>query len=219
MIKGSNIDRKGCISMKIALFGATGRVGNEVLKQALAAGYEVIALVRSPEKLAENNNLTIIQGDVRDGAAVSHAISGVDVVFSALGTDKTTTLTEAVPHMIEAMKDGGISRIITIGTAGILQSRIEPEKLRYEAGDTNRRLTFAAEEHHKVYDMLRQSGLKWTIVCPTYLPDGAAVGNYRTEQDLLPEDGKKITVGDAASFAYQALVEGNHIGFRVGISY
>ena len=205
--------------MRIALFGATGRVGKEVLKQALAAGHEVVVLVRSSEKLTRNDKLTIIQGDVRDAAAVSHAISGVDVVFSALGTDKTTTLTEAIPHMIGAMKDGGISRIITIGTAGILQSRIEPEKLRYEAGDTNRRLTFAAEEHHRVYDMLRQSELEWTVVCPTYLPDGAAVGDYRTERDLLPEDGKKIAVGDAASFAYQELVEGNHIGFRVGISY
>ena len=205
--------------MKIALFGATGRVGKEVLKQALAAGHEVVALVRSHEKLTGKDKLTIIQGDVRDAAAVSHAISGVDVVFSALGTDKTTTLTEAVPHMIAAMKDDGIRRIITIGTAGILQSRIEPDKLRYEAGDTNRRLTFAAEEHHKVYDMLRQSGLEWTVVCPTYLPDGAAIGDYRTERDLLPEDGKKITVGDAASFAYKELVAGNHIGFRVGISY
>ena len=205
--------------MKIALFGATGRVGREVLKQALAAGHEVVAIVRSPEKLAGSDKLTIIQGDVRDAAAVSHAISGVDVVFSALGTDKTTTLTEAVPHMIGAMKDGGIGRIITIGTAGILQSRIEPEKLRYEAGDTNRRLTFAAEEHHKVYDMLRESGLEWTVVCPTYLPDGAAIGNYRTERDLLPEDGKKISVGDAANFAYQELEAGNNIGFRVGISY
>ena len=205
--------------MKIALFGATGRVGKEVLKQALAAGHEVVALVRSPEKLAGHDKLTIIQGDVRDAAAVSQAISGVDVVFSALGTDKTTTLTEAVPEMIGAMKEAGINRIVTIGTAGILQSSIEPEKLRYEAGDTNRRLTFAAEEHHKVYDMLRASGLAWTIVCPTYLPEGEAVGNYRTERDLLPEDGKKITVGDTANYAYQELVEGNHIGFRVGISY
>lgn len=205
--------------MKIALFGATGRVGNELLIQALAAGHEVVALVRSPEKLAGNDKLTIIQGDVRNAEAVTRAISGVDVVFSALGTDKTTTMTEAIPHMIRAMKDSGISRIITIGTGGILQSRIDSEKLRYQAGDANRRLTFAAEEHHKVYDMLCESELKWTIVCPTYLPDGEAVGNYRIERDFLPEDGKKITVGDTANFAYKELVEGNHIGYRVGISY
>ncbi|MER2090255.1 MAG: SDR family oxidoreductase [Sporosarcina sp.] len=205
--------------MKIALFGAAGRVGGEVLKLALAEGHEVTVLVRSPEKLAPHDGLTIIQGDVCEAAAVSHAIAGVNVVFSALGTDKTTTLTEAIPHMSSAMKEIGISRIVTIGTAGILQSRIDSEKLRYEAGDTNRRLTFAAEEHHKVYDMLRQSGLDWTIVCPTFLPDGVAVGGYRTERDLLPKEGKQISVGDTAAFAYSELLKGEHIGFRVGISY
>ena len=76
-----------------------------------------------------------------------------------------------------------------------------------------------AEEHHKVYDMLRESGLDWTIVCPTYLPDGEAVGDYRTLRDLLPEDGTKITVGDTANFSYGELIEGKHIGFRVGIAY
>lgn len=205
--------------MKITLFGATGRVGGEVLKLALVEGHEVTALVRSPEKLAPHDRLTIIQGDVRDVAAVSDAVAGMDVVFSSLGTDQTTTLTEAVPHMIRAMEDSGINRLVTIGTAGILQSKIDPEKLRYEAGDTNRRLTFAAEEHHKVYDMLRQSRLEWTIVCPTYLPDGVAVGDYRTERDLLPEDGKQISVGDTAAFAYDELLQGDNIGFRVGISY
>ena len=70
-----------------------------------------------------------------------------------------------------------------------------------------------------MYDMLRQSGLEWTIVCPTYLPDGVAVGDYRTERDLLPEDGKQISVGDTAAFAYGELLQGDNIGFRVGISY
>ena len=115
--------------MKIALFGATGRVGLEVLKQALGEGHEVTVLVRSPEKLAPHDKLTVIQGDVRDANAVTLAIAGMDVVFSALGTDKTTTLTEAVPHMIKAMKDAGINRIVTIGTAGILQSKIDPRKI------------------------------------------------------------------------------------------
>jgi len=205
--------------MKMALFGATGRVGSEVLRLALSEGHEVTVLARSPEKLTLHDRLTVIQGDVRDADAVSLAVAGMDVVFSALGTDKTTTLTEAIPHMIKAMKDAGINRIVTIGTAGILQSKIDSQKLRYEAGDTNRRLTFAAEEHHKVYNMLRQSELDWTIVCPTYLPDGVAVGDYRTERNLLPEDGKQIAVGDTASFAYGELLQGDNIGFRVGISY
>ena len=205
--------------MKITLFGATGRVGGEVLKRALADGHEVTALVRTPEKLSQQDNLTIIQGDVLDQLEVAHAISTADVVFSALGTDKTTTLTVATPYMIQAMKETGVKRIVTIGTAGILQSRTEQGKLRYEAGDSNRRLTFAAEEHRKVYDMLSHSTLDWTIVCPTYLPDGAATGEYRAERNFLPEDGKEISVGDTARYAYHELVEGHNIGFRIGLSY
>jgi len=205
--------------MKIALFGATGRVGMEVLKLALKDGHDVTVLARSPEKLDVHDKLTIMQGDVCEAVAVSRVIADADVVFSALGTDKTTTLTEAVPHFIREMKASAIKRIVTIGTAGILQSRTDAEKLRYEAGDSNRKLTFAAEEHHKAYDMLRDSGLDWTIVCPTYLPDGEAVGDYRTLRDLLPEEGTKITVGDTANFSYEELMEGKYIGCRVGIAY
>lgn len=205
--------------MKIALFGATGRVGAEVLKLALADGHEVTVLIRSPEKLPVHDLLTVVEGDVRIGEDVSRVTSGADVVFSALGTDKTTTLTEATAHFIREMKAGGVKRIVTIGTAGILQSRNDVEKLRYQAGDSNRRLTFAAEEHHKAYDMLRESGLDWTIVCPTYLPDGESVGGYRIMRDYLPADSKQISVGDTAAYAYGELMEEKHVEHRVGIAY
>lgn len=205
--------------MKIAIFGATGRVGHEVLKNMLADGHEVTALARSPEKLEANDLLTVIQGDVRNEADVRETIVGSELVFSAIDTDKTTTLTESISHIIKVMKEEEINRVVTIGTAGILQSRTTPDKLRYQSPESKRRTTFAAEEHHKVYDDLAQSELDWTIVCPTYLPDGEAVGNYRTEHDYLPEDGKKITVGDTANFAYDVLIDHKHSGFRVGITY
>ena len=94
-----------------------------------------------------------------------------------------------MPHIIEAMENEGIQRIITIGTAGILQSRTTPNLLRYQSSESKRKLTRAAEEHHKVYNLLKQSTLEWTIVCPTYLPDGESLGDYRVERDFLPVDG------------------------------
>lgn len=204
--------------MKIALFGATGRVGGHILAKALGEGHSVTALVRSSEQLVVHDRLTVIQGDVRNEQDVDQTLTGVDAVISALGTG-TTTLTEAVPHMIRSMKEKGIPRIVTIGTAGILESRIEPGKLRYEDKDSHRSTTTAVEEHHKAYNLLSASGLDWTIVCPTYLPDGDAQGKYRVEQDYLPVDGKQITVGDTAAFAFDELLTGNYIGFRVGIAY
>lgn len=205
--------------MKITIFGATGRTGSEVLRLALEDGHEVKVLVRSPEKLEAHERLTIVKGDVRDTVAVKNCIKGADIVFSALGTDKTTTLTEAVPAIIEGMETEGVNRVVTIGTAGILQSRLDPAKLRYQAGDSNRKLTFAAEEHHKVFTMLQRTSLEWTIVCPTYLPDGKAEGGYRVERDRLPLDGKQITTGDTADFAYRELISPEYAGHRVGIAY
>ncbi|PIC77393.1 hypothetical protein CSV74_07050 [Sporosarcina sp. P19] len=205
--------------MKIVIFGATGRTGSEIVRRALTDGNEVTAVVRSPEMCKSQEMLTIIAGDVRDPDAVKKALSGADAVVSALGTDKTTTLTEAMPAIIEGMKEHGIERIVTIGTAGILNSRTEPSKLRYQSNESHRKLTFAAEEHHKVFTMLQDSGLDWTIVCPTYLPDGEAVGNYRTEREYLPIDGAKISTGDTAAFAYDELSKQEYKGYRVGISY
>lgn len=205
--------------MKIALFGATGRVGQQILQLAIHNGHTITALVRNPSKLDKHEQVKTIQGDARDSQAVEQTIKGADVVVSALSTDKTTTLTDALPHIIQTMEHAAIRRIVTIGTAGILTSRTEPGKFRYETSESKRRLTFAADQHRQVYEMLRASGLDWTIVCPTYLPDGAARGNYRVEENLLPIGGKEITVGDTAHFAYDVVTQDKWIMCRVGIAY
>lgn len=204
--------------MKLAIFGATGRVGGEILKRALTDGHHVKALVRS-EKLEAHPNLEIIVGDVRNEEDIEKTIAGTAAVFSAIGTDRTTTLSEAAPLIVKAMEKHNINQIITIGTAGILNSRLSPGVLRYEGGDSKRKMTFAAEEHEAVYRLFDKTDLHWTIVCPTYLPDGEARGNYRTERDLLPEEGKEITVGDTAEFAYQQLKSEKFIQCRVGLAY
>lgn len=205
--------------MNITIFGATGRVGKEFLRRALEDGLHVTALVRTPSKLTPHENLTILQGDIREYASVNQAIEGADAVFSAIGTDKTTTLTEAMPLVIEAMNKENVKRIVTIGTAGILQSRSNPEEYRFQSSESKRRLTFAAEEHAKVYEQLAATNLEWTIVCPTYLPDGEATGQWRIERNFLPVDGVKISVGDTAFFAYKELLDPQFINSRVGLAY
>lgn len=205
--------------MNITLFGATGRVGSEILKLALRDGHHVTALVRTPSKLPTHNNLSILTGDIRDKELVSQAIENADAVMSAIGTDKTTTLTDAIPFIIEAMKTGNVERIVTIGTAGILQSRTNPDVYRFQSTESKRRLTFAAEEHAKVYEQLNNADLEWTIICPTYLPDGEATGQWRTERNFLPEDGVEISVGDTALCAYNELLDPQFIGTRVGLAY
>ena len=80
------------------------------------------------------------------------------------------------------MKHYGVHRILTIGTAGILQSRTEPEKYRFQSNESKRKTTRAAEDHLKGYLHLKESDLNWTVICPTYLPDGEVTGTYRVEK-------------------------------------
>ena len=113
--------------MNILILGATGRVGGQIVTYALHDRHHVTVLVRTPEKIQINNeNLTIVQGNVLNKDDIVRAMHGIDVVISALNTDGTTTLSESMPLIIEAMENEGIKRIITIGTAGILQSRTTP---------------------------------------------------------------------------------------------
>ncbi|WP_053362401.1 SDR family oxidoreductase [Bacillus sp. FJAT-27251] len=206
--------------MNILILGATGRVGSQMVNYALHDRHHVTALVRTPEKIQINNEkLTIIRGNVLNKNDIVGAMYGIDVVISALNTDGATTLSESMPHIIEAMENEGIQRIITIGTAGILQSRTNPKLLRYQSSESKRKSTRAAEEHHKVYDMLKQSTLDWTIVCPTYLPDGEREGQYRIERNFLPEGGMKISVSDTAEFSYRQIENTDYVQSRVGIAY
>ncbi|WP_037284940.1 NAD(P)-dependent oxidoreductase [Saccharibacillus sacchari] len=205
--------------MRILILGATGRVGSLIVEHALRYEHEVTALVRDPGKVRAREGLTVNKGNACNAADIRRVMEGQQAVISALNTDKTTTLSDSMPIIIDAMREFGIRRIVTVGTAGILQSRTEPELLRYQSSDSKRKSTRAAEEHRRVYELLQASELDWTIVCPTYLPDGEAVGGYRVERDRLPEGGERITVGDTAQFAYGQLESREYVGCRVGIAY
>ncbi|URN94413.1 MAG: SDR family oxidoreductase [Candidatus Pristimantibacillus lignocellulolyticus] len=206
--------------MNILVLGATGRVGGQIVTYALQDRHNVTVLVRTPDKIQlANDNLTILQGNVLNNDDIALAMHGNDVVISALNTDGSNTLSESIPLIIKEMINEGIKRIITIGTAGILQSRTIPNLLRYQSSESKRKSTRAAEEHHRVFNLLRQSELEWTIVCPTFLPDGKRVGKYRIEQNLLPEGGIEISVTDTAEFAYNQIISTNYIKSRVGIAY
>ena len=211
------IEKKETALMKIALFGATGRVGHAILTLLLEKDINVVALVRNPKKLQPQAGLTVLQGDARNIADVEGTLAEADAVISALGTDKTNVLTESITHIISIMHQQQLKRIITIGTAGILDSRLEPGLLRYQSSESKRKSIAAALEHHKVFDLLKDSLLDWTIVCPTYLPSGDATNEYIVLRDKLPEGAVQTTTGDTALFTENELLQNEHIGYRVGI--
>lgn len=206
--------------MKILVLGATGRVGRQIVEFALKDQHEVTTFVRDPHKLQlDHKNLHIFQGNVLNKKDLEQAMVNVDVVVSALNTDGTDTLSSSISLILEVMEQQKIKRIITIGTAGILQSRVSPTILRYQSTESKRKSTFAAKEHQYVFEQLHVSNVDWTIVCPTYLPDGSFTGIYRVERNFLPEEGSEISVADTAYFAYQQIFSKEFVKTRVGIAY
>lgn len=206
--------------MKIALFGGTGRVGRAFLEHALNEGHNVQMLVRDPSKIENiDKHAEIIKGNARDFQSIEKTVSGCDAVISCLGTDGDDTLTVAVPLIIQAIRNENINRVITIGTAGILQARSNPDLYRFQSNESKRTLTRAANEHLNAYQTLKESNLQWTIVCPTYLPDGELTKQYRFEENYLPEHGKQISAEDTGYFTYQVLIEKSFIRKRVGLAY
>ncbi|MBP3048302.1 SDR family oxidoreductase [Bacillus subtilis subsp. subtilis] len=206
--------------MKIALLGASGRVGQAFLTQAAAdERFDIFALIRSQHADLPLSKDRTVMGNALRLEDVKKIMENAEIVISCLGTDGDDTLSTAMAHILSTIEEQHIKRLITIGTAGILDSRYEPGKYRFETNESKRKQTRAAKEHAKVYEMLKESSLDWTIIFPTYLPDGTATGVYRTERNVLPEGGTSISVGDTADFLYRELVTGKHVGYRVGLAY
>ena len=72
--------------MKFTVFGATGGIGREVVRQALAAGHQVTAVVRDPARLGVTDaGLEVVRADLTDPQPLRTAVAGRDAVLSGLG--------------------------------------------------------------------------------------------------------------------------------------
>ncbi len=172
--------------MKACILGATGRVGSNIIKLALKDSAEVTALARDSSRVEiHHERLRVIEGNVLNENDIKKAIKGSDIVISALGTDQNGTLAKSMPQIIKKMEEEGVRKIITIGTAGILQARTNLNLYRFQSTESKRKSTTAAEDHLAAYKILSSSNLCWTVVCPTHLIDGDVTGIYRTEKRCI----------------------------------
>lgn len=153
--------------MRIAIFGATGPTGQELIKQALKNGYAVTAFVRSSEKLSvKDDNLTIIKGDALRYDDVEKAVKGQDAVLSALGVkppSKIKAVGPGVANIIKAMERHGVKRLI-VESAFFMdeQSRKSPF-VRLLTATFMKGLFEDKKEQNK---HLRNSSVLWTEVRP-----------------------------------------------------
>src|SRR5262249_45607064 len=104
--------------MRILILGATGRTGRALVDHALQRGHTVTALVRSPEKLAqERNGVVVRRGDPCNIDELKAALPGHDAVISTLGLPglgKSTILSDAARATVGAMNATGVRRLLVV---------------------------------------------------------------------------------------------------------
>ncbi|MRH91940.1 NAD(P)H-binding protein [Nocardia sp. SYP-A9097] len=206
--------------MRIAIFGATGTLGRQVVTQALAAGHEVTALTRSAANMpVTHERLRVVVGDVLDPAAVERVVLGQDAVIITLGAGRKGGVRAAGTRtVIEAMQRSGVKRLICQSTLGTGDSAGNLNFVwKYVMFGMLLRQAFADHVQQEQYAIA--SDLDWTIVRPSAFTDGPATGAYRRNfGPAEPGLALKISRADIAAFLIEQLTDATYVRRTPGIS-
>jgi putative NADH-flavin reductase len=209
--------------MKISIFGASGRTGQQLAEQALMQGHHVTAFVRTLGKLVlVHERLHIVQGDIHDPEAIDQAVMGQEVVLCALGRnpgEPTIALAEGTRNIISAMRKYGVPRILVVSAAGFLGERADFLVGKLLFWYFRRYLKPLFESMRLQYLELQKSDLKWIAVRPVLLDNGPPKGHYRLALEGIPKWGYRINTGDVAAFLLGQLSSDEYIGKSPAIAY
>ncbi len=207
--------------MKLIIFGATGSIGRQVVKQALSQGHTVTAFARQSSKLGiEHPNLRIALGDVLDPVSVETAIQGHDAVLVSIGAGrKGNVRAEGTRNIINAMEKLGIRRLICQSSLGVGDSRGNLNAFwKYIMFGLLLRPAYA--DHVRQEEHVRQSNLDWTIVRPGSFTDDEHTGRYRHGFSDTDKTTKlKISRRDVADFMLKQLLDNRYLHMAPGLSY
>jgi putative NADH-flavin reductase len=220
--------------MKLCIVAATGRIGHQLVEQAIAADHEVTAAVRTPAKLPAGVRGVRVDLAHPDPAALESAIAGADAVLSGLGPRTRAEAGITAPGtraVIAAMQATGVGRIVVVSAAptGTVATPGNPNPPRHDPGDGffMRHLLSPAigrilREHYLdlalMEEALRESGLEWTVVRPPRLTDKAGTGTYRRAYGRNIRGGLTIPRADVAHLMLHVLDEPDSVGQYVGVA-
>ena len=199
--------------MKIAVFGATGGTGQQVVQQALAAGHSVSALVRDPSRLeVQDERLTVVEGDVLDRAKVDETVSGADAVIVSLGNTSNNPdyiVSRGTEVIVDSMTAAGKPmRLIVVSSLGVGESRDQvPFAFKMLM---NTVLKKAMDDKERQEALVKASGFDWIIVRPGGLTNGPATGSYKAGVDVKLTAGQ-VSRADVAAFVLLQLDDDTYL--------
>jgi putative NADH-flavin reductase len=215
--------------MKVALIGASGFVGNAILNELLLRNNSVTAIVQHPEKIKQQDNLTVVKANAYNEDEIASAVKDHDVVISAFNAGWTNPnlyedFLSGAKSIQSGIKKSSVKRYIVIGGAGSLyvgdvQLVDTPQfPQAYKAGASSARDYYAY--------LKNEEELEWTFFSPAiemnHETAGVRKGIYRTALDnpVFDENGRSIlSVEDLAVAIVDELENSKHIKQRFTAAY
>ena len=202
--------------MKVAVLGASGRAGSEIIKELASRGHSVTAIARKPDAIPAASGVTPVAGDASDPAALADLIKGSDAVISALHFDVSAET------LLGALKTAGVPRLLVTGGAASLE--VAPGVLLFDTPQFPAEWKPIAKGGLTFLDDLRQeTDIDWTFFSPAALiEETPRLGRYRTGTDQLVVDANgdsKIGFSDYAIAMVDELENPKHSRARFTAAY
>ncbi|WP_172200738.1 NAD(P)-dependent oxidoreductase [Campylobacter sp. RM16188] len=200
---------------KVAIIGANGKSGKELVKEALLQGYEVIAIVRNKEY--NNDQVKVIYKDVFE--LNKEDLSEFDVVISAFAvwTKETFHLHAKHTKHLADLLSSSKTRLFIVGGAGTLYVDSDHKVMLMDAPDfPTEYLDVAKADAGSFYELKDRKDTLWTYVSPAlnYDEGGARTGKYKIGSDELilnSSNQSYISYPDLALAIIDEIKNQNHI--------
>lgn len=211
--------------MKVAVLGASGWIGSQIVEEAVTRGHQVIALVRNPSAI-ERQDVEVRQLDVLAEQDFAQALQGVDTVIASIGgraAGNHDVVERSAAKLLEQLPNAGVKRLLWVGGAGSLE--VAPGVQLVTVPDFPAEYKDEALAQSQALQVFRSSDspLNWTFVSPAAeIFPGEKVGQFRVGGDQLLTDAQghsKISVADFASAMLDELETAKHAKQRISVAY
>ncbi|WP_312822906.1 NAD(P)H-binding protein [Epilithonimonas sp.] len=214
---------------KVAVIGATGFVGKQVVNELSNRGYSVIAIARDSSKVEAKDKVTAISADVNNVDELAKVLEGSDAVINTFNAGWANPnlyddFLNGSRNIEKAVEKSGVKRFITVGGAGSLF--IDGNQL-VDGPDFPADIKLGATAARDYLNEIKKNEtLDWTFFSPAIEMHpgtaGVRVGTYRTalENPVFNEEGRSIlSVEDVAVALVDELEQNKFVKQRFTAAY
>ena len=203
--------------MKVAVLGASGRAGSEIIREAASRGHEVVAIARHPDKIEAGDHITPHQGDASEPETVAPLLKGCDAVISALTFDVSCA------NVLACLRQGDVKRLIVTGGAASLKDENDVRLIdRDDFPDFWRN---GAQGGIDFFYALKDQAddIDWVFFSPAFnFEEGPRTGSFRLGKEHVIRDAEgksRISFADYAIAMVDELEKHDHSQERFTIGY